>query len=191
MTYFFTADDHFGHKRILEYTNRPFASVAEMDSCLVDAWNSVVLPQDQIWHLGDFCLGPVERAIEVASRLNGHKHIVWGNHDERLRKSSEFLKLWESSHDLVTIKVPDRELPTGTQLVVLCHYALRVWDRSHYGSWSLFGHSHGSMPDDPRARSLDVGVDVRPGWGPVSYEQLKGEMKSKKWVPIDGHRGER
>ena len=54
---------------------------------------------------------------------------------------------------LVTLKLPVPGLDKP-QLVVLCHYAMRVWDRSHYGSWHLYGHSHGNLPpwksDSPR-----------------------------------------
>ena len=32
---FFTADLHLGHKNILEYCNRPFANVKEMDEALI------------------------------------------------------------------------------------------------------------------------------------------------------------
>jgi hypothetical protein len=29
---------------------------------------------------------------------------------------------------------------------VLCHYAMRVWNRSHHGAWHLYGHSQGESP---------------------------------------------
>ena len=35
------------------------------------------------------------------------------------------------------------------QDIVLCHYAMRVWQKSHYGAWMLYGHSHGTLPDNP------------------------------------------
>ncbi len=40
------------------------------------------------------------------------------------------------------------------------HYAQRVWEHSHHGSWHVYGHSHGSLPDDIKSKSIDVGVDT-------------------------------
>lgn len=118
--------------------------------------------------------------------------------------------MWESTHDLATVKVQDLQHPYGIQRIVCCHYALRVWDRSHYGAWHLFGHSHGSMPDEPHSLSLDVGVDAwesnlvevdhdrrevlrykKKVYRPVSYDEVKARMATKTWRPVDGHVGER
>lgn len=86
---FFISDTHFHHKNILTFKNdddshvRDFKSVEEMDEILVQNWNSVVRPQDKVYHLGDFSLG---KNPSIAGRLNGHKRLVRGNHDlHRLR----------------------------------------------------------------------------------------------------------
>jgi calcineurin-like phosphoesterase family protein len=64
---------------------------------------------------------------------------------------------------------PYAEIEVGGDLVVLFHYAMRVWNRSHRGAWHLFGHSHGQL--QPEGRSCDVGVDC---WDfkPVSLEKI-------------------
>ena len=38
---FVTSDHHFGHARISELAGRPFSTVDEMDSALIERWNSV------------------------------------------------------------------------------------------------------------------------------------------------------
>jgi uncharacterized protein len=48
----------------------------------------------------------------------------------------------------------------GSYPVVICHYAMRVWNRSHHGAWHRYGHSHGNLPDTPTSLSMDVGVDT-------------------------------
>ena len=53
MRTFFIADPHFGHKAVIEYENRPFASVEEMDEALIDNWNNTVTKHDIVWLLGD------------------------------------------------------------------------------------------------------------------------------------------
>lgn len=77
----FTSDSHFGHKNILEYEKqaRPFETIEEMHTVLIDRWNSVVKPKDTVYHLGDFAFG--RHNIAIAERLHGRKRLVMGNHD--------------------------------------------------------------------------------------------------------------
>jgi len=172
----FTADTHFGHANIIRYSNRPFASVAEMDEELITRWNQRVQPDDRVYHLGDFTLGGPEQAAGYFARLNGEILVVPGGHDWRWLKGGGYRS--RSGLEvtvlppLCTIKVPLPGLGRH-QVVVLCHYAMRVWDRSHYGSWHLYGHSHGSLP--PLPNSLDVGVDVW-DYQPVSVELVMARI---------------
>lgn len=179
MNTYFTSDNHFGHARVIEYAKRPFSSLDEMNEAMITQWNSVVRPGDQIYHVGDFALCKPKDACNIVRRLNGQKFIVWGNHDRALRKDASFLGHWAWTKDLAEVTVAD-------QKIILCHYAMRVWNKSHYGSWQLYGHSHGSLKDDPHALSLDVGVDE---WNftPVSFEEIRDVMKNKSWEPVDHH----
>lgn len=83
------SDTHFHHKNIIQYTNRPFNSVEEMDNQLISNWNSVVKDNDIVLFLGDFLLGRYNHKIaaaeikEMADKLNGHKIIIKGNHDHK------------------------------------------------------------------------------------------------------------
>jgi calcineurin-like phosphoesterase family protein len=78
------------------------------------------------------------------------------------------------------------ELKHDHSLIVMCHYAMRVWNRSHRGAWMLYGHSHGSLPDDPGALSIDVGVDCH-DYTPISHDDIGRIMAKKTWKPIDHH----
>ena len=87
MKLYVTSDTHFNHKNIIKYCNRPFNDVYEMNETLINNWNSVVTPEDIIYHLGDFGFGTKEELQEIFDRLNGYKYLIMGNHD---RKSKIF-----------------------------------------------------------------------------------------------------
>ena len=61
---FITSDHHFGHENIIKHCSRPFRNADEMDATMVDRWNEVVGPDDDVYIAGDFshkrC--PAERA---------------------------------------------------------------------------------------------------------------------------------
>lgn len=182
MRVFFTADWHVGQANVIEYSARPFASANEMNEAIVYGWNSKVGRDDVVYVVGD--LGKVD--ANFLRSLNGRKYLAFGNHDKKLRKNRALVDLFDGAGDVLTVKVEDVTVRGGYKIIVVCHYPMVVWDRSHYGAWHVHGHCHGSLPDDPHSFRVDVGVDC---WNfcPVSYEQLRERMSSKTWRPADGH----
>ncbi len=179
MTVYFTSDQHFGHRRICEFSKRPYADLTEMREDFILRHNRVVKPGDSVYHLGDFSFADEEDSTKIARRLNGQKFLVWGNHDKGLRKSKDFLVQWVWTKDFAEIKVNEIK-------IVLCHYPLLVWNGSHHGSWNLHGHSHGSLKPDGGALRVDVGVDCH-DYTPVSFEEVAAIMKTKTFKPVDQH----
>ena len=176
MNTWFTADTHFGHENVIKYCQRPFASAVEMDDRLIENWNQSVDPNDIIYHLGDFTLLGKKQAKDYFQQLNGRIHVVPGGHDHRwIGKDTYYSGSGQPVQILPPLQTIKVALPESdqSQLIVLCHYSLRVWDRSHYGSWHLYGHSHGNLP--PLKNSLDVGVDCW-DYRPVSIETLRREI---------------
>ena len=185
---FFASDHHFFHANIIKYANRPFNNIYSMNEILIERHNSVVSPQDIVYFIGDFSFSSDENeVINIIKRLNGEKHFIAGNHDKGMFKE-RIMKQFQtfSKTPFKEIYVQDPDARGGKQSITLCHYAMRVWNKSHHGAFHLYGHSHGSLPDDPNSRSFDVGVDC---WDftPVSYEQVKKVMAKKNWKPIDHH----
>lgn len=80
MAFWFTSDHHFGHARIIEYCDRPFATVDEMNEALVANWNDAVADDDTVFYLGDFSL-KISMMEQFAPRLRGRKILIAGNHD--------------------------------------------------------------------------------------------------------------
>ena len=199
MSVYFTSDTHFGHSNIIKYCQRPFLfdpgldkdrlydprnlDVDHMDEIMIKNWNSVVQSHDTIYHLGDFAFYKDQRKTRnVIRRLNGNKILIRGNHDKYLEP--ETLQMFNSVHSYYEFSVPDKD--AGKQMIVLLHYSMNVWNRSHRGSWHLFGHSHGTLQDNPNSLSFDVGSDCH-GFTPISYEQVKKIMSKKTFKPIDHH----
>ena len=161
---YFTADTHFNHENVIKYNNRPFDSVRDMNESLVTSWNAIVKNDDVVYHLGDFAFGKKDEITPIFNSLNGKKYLIIGTHDKMGAKMK-----WVEKNCI-------REIKIEGQHIVLCHYAMRVWPRSHYGSWQLHGHSHGGL--QPLGRQLDVGVDIHQ-YKPVSIDQVTKEMENK------------
>jgi calcineurin-like phosphoesterase family protein len=160
----FTADTHFNHDNILRYCNRPFDTVEEMDEKIISNWNSIVSEDDTIYHLGDFCFGNTNKYL---SRLRGNIIRLKGSHDKDIQQPY-----------MIVIEPEGLKDEYGNQrTIVLCHYALRVWEKSHYASYHLFGHSHGKLP--PMGLSFDVGIDSN-NFFPYSLADIETKMSALK-----------
>jgi calcineurin-like phosphoesterase family protein len=68
MNTFFTADPHFQHANIIKYCGRPFKDINEHDEMLIVNWNSVIMPDDLIYIVGDFGFG--DEGAKRSSRRN-------------------------------------------------------------------------------------------------------------------------
>ena len=178
---FWTSDWHLGHENIIRYSKRPFRDVQEMDNTIITRCNERVGPDDIMFYLGDFCFYDRRRdrcryeelAEHYRNRINCKNiYYVHGNHDKKLRGLDAFRRLWRGTYDLLDVEVDG-------QKIILCHYAMRVWDRSHHGSYSLYGHSHGDLPDDPKLLSFDCGVDCF-NYYPVSFSEVNEIMAKKR-----------
>ena len=182
MAHFLTADLHFGHARIAEYTGRPFDSVDEMNDWLIDAWNERVDPSDDIFVLGDVALGHIADTLPLVAELNGTRHLVVGNHDRPFEPGPRRPE-WQARYrqaGFATITYGVRDLDLGLDEAVLaCHFpyegdslgeerfeAQRPLDT---GRRLVHGHMHGQYRR--RGRMIDVGVDA---WGgrPVAFEDV-------------------
>ena len=185
MNYFFVADTHFFHSKIIEYSQRPFKDVEEMNETIISNWNKVVSKGDIVYHLGDFGftrkmgLDPYQGMKILLSRLNGSINLILGNHDCQ-NYNQKTLSLFASNSLL-------REKTIDDQRIVMCHYSMISWARKAKGSWMLCGHSHNNLPAIRKdatqiGKILDVGVDGN-NFTPYSFEDIKKIMDRKPIFP--------
>lgn len=202
MTIWFTADNHWGHGNIIDYTNRPFASTEEMDREMIRRWNDVVRgPGDVVYHLGDLTLGGFVQAKAVLEQLHGTIKVLanpW-HHDRRWLPVSIGPTYMVSKSNVLVATIPPMvvlELDTFgasgyPHAITLCHYPLAEWDRKHYGGWMLHGHSHGKHQGE--GFILDVGVDANEFY-PVSLgdvaEMMERQGWCRGWQSVSGRVGE-
>lgn len=177
---FFTSDQHFDHERIITLCNRPFANKEEMNEEMIKRWNERVKPTDHIYILGDLFFSKDEEFIrKTLARLNGGKTLVPGNHDH-----DPAIRIFREKFEVTPLK---RIKVEGYPDIVLCHYPMISWDKSHFGTWQLFGHHHGNgkgYGNDPaalpirRKQQMDVGVDTN-NFYPYSIEEIKQKLTTE------------
>jgi calcineurin-like phosphoesterase family protein len=184
----FISDTHFSHRRICEYSGRPFSSVEEMNEALITNWNQRVQPTDTVYHLGDFSFSSYDEFKRLIHRLHGKIHIILGNHDKMIIQHREELLATKWKHPGIGSIQYYLELKAEGQLFCLFHYGCRVWRNSHHGSIMLYGHSHGSLP--PHGKSVDVGVDckeITPDYRPISITEVIAYMSKRQGETVDHH----
>jgi len=161
MNTWFTADTHFCHDNIRKYCNRPFNTVEEMDAIIIENWNNIVKPIDTVWHLGDFSF---KRIQDYKDAVNGNIKLIKGNHDYNYNYKI-LIKVFGADNlfDLFEFKYGKHKS------IMLCHYAMRVWNKSHYNAGHLYGHSHGMTPS--MGKSFDIGVDCN-NFTPVHLDEV-------------------
>ena len=112
---FFTSDLHFGHDREFVWGPRGFNSVQEMNVAIIENWNKVINNDDDIYVLGDLMLGHPTN-IMLVGMLNGHIHLVRGNHDTNAR-----MKNYAACSNIVEIS-EGQFLKIDGQNFYFCHY---------------------------------------------------------------------
>jgi calcineurin-like phosphoesterase family protein len=83
MTTFVISDTHFGHANIIKFEPkfRKFMNLQEMDNYMIKQWNSIVKPEDTVYHIGDVAIGS---PVKYIKQLNGRKILIKGNHDNHV-----------------------------------------------------------------------------------------------------------
>lgn len=127
---FFIGDTHFFHEKIIifEPNLRPFKTIQEHNEELIKRWNSVIRPDDMVYHLGDVCFGNIEN-LDILHFLHGRKQLIMGNHDRY--PTETYLKYFEKLHGILPFKGG-----------VLSHSPLHSDSIQHRWKFNIHGHFH-------------------------------------------------
>lgn len=130
----FSSDWHLGHKRVIEFANRPFKDIKEMDEVIIENMIKPLKKGDDFYFLGDLYWDPQSfwkffNQVPKGIRL----HWIIGNHDDRyiMNHVGQFAEI-----------TPMMDVKFLGQHAVICHFPMMSWNRSHYNSFMLFGHHH-------------------------------------------------
>jgi calcineurin-like phosphoesterase family protein len=218
MRVWFTADTHFGHKKIPFYAKRKFclnneeleklefiwknknfsnddsapswSSISKMNDHIIKKINEYVKKDDILWHLGDFCWSKKSKIADVAKKYREKINcknifLVLGNHDH-----SEIKKVFNDNYQIYDLKI-------GSKHIVLSHYSLAFWNKSHNKSWMLYGHAHGTAEEwldknMPGRLSMDVGIDnifkLFGEYRPISFEEISDFFSQRSGYQVDGNK---
>lgn len=169
---YFTSDLHLFHENILKFCpeSRPFENIEEMHHHLLEYWNNLIMPEDDVYILGDVTFKNSLNAKNYLNSLNGKKYLIYGNHDKNIITNEEDIQ------DCFEFCKHYHEIHYNKNLIVLSHYPFMFWNRSDHGSYHLFGHCHGTLKHDGRA--LDVGLDAT-NFKILSIEDIDNVLNAK------------
>lgn len=167
---FFTSDLHLGHNQPFLYESRGYQSIQEHDEDIIRKFNSVVGLDDDVYILGDVCLGDTGK--ETLSRLNGHITVILGNHDTDNREKMYQELGWETTM-AARIKYGKKSVYLSHYPTITSNISSKPWDNM----LCLHGHTHSKfayMYNLPYA--YHVGVDAQCGY-PVAMEEILLDFK--------------
>ncbi len=176
MTFWFTADQHFFHNNIINLVFRPFKSINQMHSNLINNYNELITDEDVVFFIGDFSIKGKEYKTQlekIIEKLKGVKHLILGNHDKL--------------NPFDYIEMGFRSVHTSLQGTFDSKIGLISIDMNHDPSVSyidrnrlfLCGHVHNHYIQLKNV--INVGVDV---WDfkPVSLDQLVDTIDLRKYA---------
>jgi len=165
MTRFLISDTHFEHENIIEYCDRPFSGVEEMNEFMKSRWETVVSSEDVVLHGGDVVMGRGDVAKQWVGSLPGSVVCVIGNHDDGLNAE-------KTSFPMVDGVVLERDGFT----FYYTHNPVSVPES--WGEWVIHGHTHDSDAFiEYDAKRVNVSVECI-DYTPIPFPELTGTLRS-------------
>lgn len=144
-----TSDFHFGHEKEFLWQPRGFTDWKEHAEAVIKNYNSLIKNGDEVYILGDCMLKNDDYGIECLKRLNGHKYLAIGNHDNEAR-----IAKYQIANIFEKIEYGYR-LRSGKYTIWLQHYPAMMGNYKDKAPALCFaGHTH--SPDEFQNMSFGV-----------------------------------
>lgn len=147
--------------------NRPgFKDAQSMVDQLVEIHNSIVAPEDLVYHIGDVCYDQAPEFLPQIARFNGNKILVRGNHDRVFtdKQLEPYFMRIHTEGDGIELEVE------GIPCYATHYPHLGVNDR-----FNLTGHIHSAWRF--QLNTMNVGVDVN-HYRPVAADDIPRALKA-------------
>ena len=150
-----------------------------MNEKIIENWNAIIKPEDDVYILGDIVLSDTDSGIAALKQLKGQIHIIRGNHDSEAR-----LKLYADCWNVIEV-CDAKFLKIGKQSFFLSHYPCLTSNHDDNKPLNrrivnLCGHTHcqDRWHDFDKGLIYHVELDAH-GNKPVSADTILNEIKEK------------
>lgn len=167
MKTYLISDTHFGHPNIIVFKRedgsplRDFKHIKDHDEFLADNWNSIVKPEDKVYHLGDVGFKSFTHLNNIFSKLNGTKVLIKGNHDNL--KLAQYAQIFK---DVRAYHILDK--------LVLAHIPIHPDSLSRWKG-QIHGHTHDRCLSDKRYFNVSV---ENINYKPIDFEEVLAYYES-------------
>lgn len=174
----FTGDEHFFHRNIIRYCNRPFKSHDDMKTTIIKRHNSVVKGDDLVYHIGDFAMigsSQSDKLKGILNSLNGSHELILGNHDEL--KPQKYIDIgFQRVHTSLRLHIYEYVIELHHDPSVYCLIESTLKEEFWKRSCIVHGHIHTLYRVMPSRRCINVGVDVH-NFTPINFDTIKSQLE--------------
>lgn len=161
------SDQHFFHKNIIAFSERPYESVDQMNEHMLANYNEYVGENDICIWGGDVGFGGNGAINELLEQCNGYKILIVGNHD--FKKKNVRLLNFDETHLIYTVDYPDVSM-------VFTHYPMFnvpwPWVNVH-------GHLH-AFPNPHSGHGLHINMNCEvQGYKPRLLDDIAKHAKMR------------
>lgn len=166
MKIFVTSNLQLGRPSAIKKYSRSYTDVDQMTNDLILKWNTVVKPEDTVYHLGNFAHDP-KTAQDSLNRLNGTIKFVEGDLDQAIQTLHDRNMLTANSSIVKCIMFEDK------LNCALSYWPLEAWPKKSSKAWSIIGYPDKRYKSNPKKRVINVSTDL---WNntPQELEKLLG-----------------
>lgn len=160
MKVYFWSDLHLFHSHIIDYENRPFKDVKEMNRSLLNNWKSTIKKKEIIFNLGDFSFLVKKDIISgILQECPGYKILILGNHDR-----NKSVKWWLDAGFNEVYKYP----------IIYENFYILSHEPIYLNKHMPYVNIHGHMHKEKYERNQHVNVSVEQiNYKPVLFDDIK------------------